>query len=1631
MTKDNQRSLPPVIRVFLSSTFADMDKERSYFNEVLVPKLNRICAERGVSFFSVDLRWGITEEDQVDGKVLPICLSEIDKCRPYFIGILGNRYGSILETVPEKISSTIPWLVGKEGHSITELEMLYAVLEHNDEQTLSNCAFYFRSDDLTDQLYGHLKSENPIAVENLKKLKQTIDEDPDTLCSRYNSIEEFGSFVMRDILNWLDRHFPESEDIDAIRSEWYNSEILRNHAPNSELNSFLDSYISESKKPLMIYGDGARGKTASLTAWTPRDAHKILVNCGADDKYIYWPSIVDEILKQLTKIAEDSNDRETLDKINEINQLIDMHMTSYGEKAGDRKKVLFFLTDRSLEQFRSQFVQWISDLNPKEKVVIVINDLNLLEDEKSRLLCWLPSKCAGNLKLVCTTNDEDMIDSAEVIGWNKKEMPLFSVADAERFITEYLATFGKSFSRVQLDSLVASEAARYPGLLRFIMRFLINHGRFENLDSLINSLSACTEIQGIYHYIYDFLMGDYSVNEQKIASIILGIVRSARISLVEKECFELAQRSCEISPIEWANICRAFEQFEIIHGDYWNVRNEETIKFIDSILPEEARLGAEEILGDYIMELLSSDDHNGNISSPVTGRKYAIAVLHHYQNGKAWNKLEQALKNNRILEHLYLADWRYVRFGWMQLFLYTDINLVDSISRIARAYYSNNEFYSRKMGDLLIGLLVDFEFETEVEILCDSLNIGVPGGTIDTGSVPVSDRFYGIARKIYSIQTTDNYRELYEYVQQVIGSKQNYTEMDYCQLLYYKSNAESKLGYYNEAIETANEYYSLALKMGYFFEMRRALSVRSGALFRLGRYDEAIQITDRTVSMALGEGEIRTYLGGLNLKAMLYYRMRRYDESITIFDELNTYWSKIGNIRELTVVILNKCNALSYKNEHKAALNILEPWYQIIKCDSKMRSLSTTFLGNMGYFAVECKEYDKAESYLRQAIEIAKNNGFESTLMKSFASLLSMYSKLDNFGKKSEIYYEKLELCWSRKDYEELITTLKSFISELLMLKHDRQAADIERFWKQKFSTVKGGLDYFESKFNGESIDSISLDTLEEQLVIAKSEADEDKIVQCYINLADALSNTDKERAVNYMLSALDIFRSQGKDDKVIECCAMALEMVIENGISLNDSLVSLIIERASDDAVADIANLWQAVAKNDEKSICEIADKIISYVPKYEAIISKAFADLNTYIVKGCSAEQLLSIVDAITDVDYKNRVIAKWHKVMLSDIHKNEAKLIKDYMSPEAGELIAYFEKCIAFLRVYDKSNTATLAGNIAIIFRRRGDKEKTFYYHTLSMEIFIEEDKPRDYLIEMTNLATAYNAFGEPDKAIDLLRQALDKATEVGDMQQRALIADNLADFLRVRDNPADKDEILRCFNIGESFFRSAGYTRDLAISLRNQVIYHIASSTVDVWEPILKELTTLVRENRFNEFEKSITYFEWVLNQQKNGTQDQSVNDAKANVERLLKNYPKGCKIESSETLENYYKFWALPNEPLGGREEIYVFYDRSQENSVHVYMAFLPAIPSSNIEKLEEYINWWNKIGEYTLEWDNDNGYLSAHLLLRASDWESVCDNFDRILGYWLVDKTATLAVFSGACEIADLQGMKLKMINPD
>ena len=87
-----------LIRVFISSTFQDMQGERDYLIKRTFPKLRQLAAQRDVMLTELDLRWGITEEEAKSGKVVDICLREIENSIPFFIGIIGNRYG----WVPEK-----------------------------------------------------------------------------------------------------------------------------------------------------------------------------------------------------------------------------------------------------------------------------------------------------------------------------------------------------------------------------------------------------------------------------------------------------------------------------------------------------------------------------------------------------------------------------------------------------------------------------------------------------------------------------------------------------------------------------------------------------------------------------------------------------------------------------------------------------------------------------------------------------------------------------------------------------------------------------------------------------------------------------------------------------------------------------------------------------------------------------------------------------------------------------------------------------------------------------------------------------------------------------------------------------------------------------------------------------------------------------------------------------------------------------------------------------------------------------------------------------------------------------------------------------------------------------------------
>lgn len=96
------------VRIFVSTTFRDMQAERDELVLLVVPQLRRLSEQRGVTWSEVDLRCGIPEEQAEHEEVLPICLEEIKRCRPYFIELLRERHGWIPGTVPEEVVEREP-----------------------------------------------------------------------------------------------------------------------------------------------------------------------------------------------------------------------------------------------------------------------------------------------------------------------------------------------------------------------------------------------------------------------------------------------------------------------------------------------------------------------------------------------------------------------------------------------------------------------------------------------------------------------------------------------------------------------------------------------------------------------------------------------------------------------------------------------------------------------------------------------------------------------------------------------------------------------------------------------------------------------------------------------------------------------------------------------------------------------------------------------------------------------------------------------------------------------------------------------------------------------------------------------------------------------------------------------------------------------------------------------------------------------------------------------------------------------------------------------------------------------------------------------------------------------------------
>ena len=259
---------PPEIRIFISSTFRDMQPEREYIIKHVFPELRMLCRERGVEFTEIDLRWGVTREEAEQGKVLKICLDEIDRCRPYFLGILGERYGWTprLEDVQKdaELLQAHPWIVSciESEISVTEMEMLYGVLEN--PAMADHAFFYFRDPQQT--LAEHKETSEP-SIQKLRALKSRIQAASFPVHENFPDPPSLGKLIREDLLKVIEENFPLSEAPSALErkraiQESYAMTRRRSYIPRIEYLTALNEHVESDDQPLVITGESGSGKSS-------------------------------------------------------------------------------------------------------------------------------------------------------------------------------------------------------------------------------------------------------------------------------------------------------------------------------------------------------------------------------------------------------------------------------------------------------------------------------------------------------------------------------------------------------------------------------------------------------------------------------------------------------------------------------------------------------------------------------------------------------------------------------------------------------------------------------------------------------------------------------------------------------------------------------------------------------------------------------------------------------------------------------------------------------------------------------------------------------------------------------------------------------------------------------------------------------------------------------------------------------------------------------------------------------------------------------------------------------------------------------------------------------------------------
>lgn len=545
---DREREL----RVFISSTFRDMHAERDELVKRVFPQIRKLCEERDVVWSEVDLRWGVTDEQKAEGATLPLCLAEIDKCRPYFIGLLGERYGWVPDEFSPAAIDRAPWLTDRLGSSVTELEILHGVL--NDPAKSKRAYFYFR-DPAFAKRSGHdpsiylerpteteIASLGPDAAEKLAEsrrrklteLKTRIQASGCRVRDGYGDQAVLGDLVLRDLTDLIERLFPKEHrrselDTEARAQEAYVRSRTRTLVSRPKQSEKLRQFLYGSDRGLVVSGSAGAGKSMTLAELFAG------LNVRNDWGRLAW----------LRRIAGAWRD------VAAGRPLVIGHFVGASPNSADWKVLVKRILGETRRRYlvplripddpfdlRTALATWLPRL--PGKAILILDGLDQLEDVEEALdLTWLPDPLPANVKIVASASEGKTIEVLRRRKWSESAIAPLNVEERQEFVTAYLQRFGKELGPARRARICNAPAAGDPLFLAALLEELRLFGMHEALDQKIGVYVASRDSDELYAKLLDRYERDYERDRPGLVRDVMSLLSSARRGLTESDLLAL------------------------------------------------------------------------------------------------------------------------------------------------------------------------------------------------------------------------------------------------------------------------------------------------------------------------------------------------------------------------------------------------------------------------------------------------------------------------------------------------------------------------------------------------------------------------------------------------------------------------------------------------------------------------------------------------------------------------------------------------------------------------------------------------------------------------------------------------------------------------------------------------------------------------------------------------------------------------------------------------------------------------------------------------------------------------------------------------------------------------------------